>query len=74
MLHTKYQSSQPCGFRKHDFSCFPISACVKHVIPGMGPFLVPGILFLINLEEVYYLMLHTKYLGSKPGGFRQEEF
>ena len=29
---------------------------------------------LINLAEVHKVMLHIKYQGSKPCGFRQEEF
>ena len=29
MLHTKYQSSMPCGFRQEDFLCFPYrSLCI----------------------------------------------
>ena len=24
LLHTKYESSWPCGFREEDFICFPI--------------------------------------------------
>ena len=39
MLHTKYQGSRPCGFIQEDsFMFFPISAYVKHVTPGVGPF------------------------------------
>ena len=28
---------------------------------------------LSNLVEVYFVMLHTKYQGSMPCGFRQED-
>ena len=42
MLHTKYQSSRPCGFREEDFfRLLPILAYVKHVTPGAGPFFGP---------------------------------
>ena len=35
MLHTKYQSSRPCGFREEDFfMLLPIKAFVKHVTLG----------------------------------------
>ena len=45
MLHTKYQSSRPYGFRQEDLFMFlPISAYVKHVITGAWPYLAPGIL------------------------------
>ena len=39
MLHTKYQSSMPCGFRQEDFFMFlTIKAYVKTVTPKAGPF------------------------------------
>ena len=41
MLLTKYQGSQPYGFRQ-DFSMFfNILAYLKHVTPGAGPFFWP---------------------------------
>ena len=36
LLHTKYESSGPCGFREEDFLYFP------HDAPGAGPVLTPG--------------------------------
>ena len=27
-----------------------------------------------HLVDIYYVMLHTKYQGSMPYGFRQEDF
>ena len=42
MLHTKYQSSMPCGFRQEDFYVFPIEAYLSHVTPGTGPFMAHG--------------------------------
>ena len=29
---------------------------------------------LLFLVEVHWMMIHTKYLGSRPYGFRQEDF
>ena len=44
MLHTKYQGSRLCGFRHEDvFMFLPILVYVKHVTPGAGPFLAPGV-------------------------------
>ena len=43
MLHTKYQGSRPCGFRREVFFMYlPIKANVKHVTPEAGPFLAQG--------------------------------
>ena len=37
LLHTKYESSGPCGFGEEDFlNVFPMTP------PGAGPFLTPG--------------------------------
>ena len=38
-----------------------------------GPCSLPVIIGTY-LNVVYQLMLHTKYQGSRPGGFRQEDF
>ena len=44
MLHTKYQGSRPCGFRREDFFKFlPIKAYVKPVFSEAEPFLAPGL-------------------------------
>ena len=45
ILHTKTQSSKPCGFRPEDlFMLLPIfKDNVKHVTPGARPFLAPGL-------------------------------
>ena len=49
MLHTKYQSSKPYGFRQEDFFMFfLIQAYVKHVTPGAGHFWPKG----YNLNEL----------------------
>ena len=44
LLHTKYESSGPCGFGKEDFFLcfFPIVSLWEIMTPGAGPFLTPG--------------------------------
>ena len=44
MPHTKYQGTKSYGFRQEDFFMFffPIKAFVKHVTPGVWPFLAQG--------------------------------
>ena len=48
---------------------FPYISNVKHVNLGRAIFIPRGII-LTNLVEVNWIMLHTKYHGSRPGGFR----
>ena len=40
---TKYQGAMPCGLRQEDYFMFSIKAYVKHVTPGVGPFLAQGV-------------------------------
>ena len=43
LLHTKYESSGPCGFGEEDFFyVFPILCLWELMTPGAGPFLTPG--------------------------------
>ena len=43
LLHTKYESSGPCGFGGEDFFyVFPIVSLWELMTPGVGPFLTPG--------------------------------
>ena len=43
LLHTKYESSGPCGFGEEDFFyVFPIVSLWELLSPGQGPFLAPG--------------------------------
>ena len=42
MLHTKYNSTRPCGFRQEDF--FNVFLC-KRFDSGAEPFLAPGVEF-----------------------------
>ena len=53
MLLTKYQGSQPYGFRQ-DFSMFfNILAYLKHVTPGAGPFFGPRHIICTDLVVVH---------------------
>ena len=43
LLHTKYESSGPCGFGEEDFFMFfSIVSLWELMTPGAGPFLTPG--------------------------------
>ena len=48
---------------------FPYKSLCKTYEPRAGPFLAPRIIILTNLVEIYLVMLHTKYQGSRPNGF-----
>ena len=74
MLHTKYQSSRPYGFRQEDFLCFSLYKPKKSMWSlARGHFGPRGIIYTIMLE-VHKVMLHTKYQSSRPYGFRQGDF
>ena len=55
------------------FLCFPYISRFKICDPRGGIEYDPRSTTLSNLVEVRKMMLHTKYQGSKPGGFRQED-
>ena len=42
LLHTKYQSCGPSGFREEDFLDFPIVGLWRLSAPGAWPNLTPG--------------------------------
>ena len=76
MLHTKYQSSMPCGFRQEDFLCFPyISLCIT-CNPRDRPFMTHGHNGhnLNKLGRGHLDDAHTKYQIYMACGFRQEHF
>ena len=68
LLHTKYESSGPCGFGEEDFFyVFPMTP------PGearMDPRGTVG----RNYKEDHYTLLHTKYDSSGTCGFGEEDF
>ena len=67
MLHTKYESSGPCGFGEDFFMFFPYrsrgGACIDP----------RGMVGRIYIED-HYTLLHTKYESSGPCGFGEEDF
>ena len=75
MLHTKYQSSRPCGFRQEDlFYVSPYISLCKACDPWGVAIFDPRGLIRTKLVEVHQMMLQTNYQGSRPCGFRQEDF
>ena len=68
LLHTKYESSGPCGFGKEVFLCF------SHDAPGGGARLdTRGTVDMIYKED-HYTLLHTTYESSGPCGFGEDDF
>ena len=67
LLHTKYESSGPCGFGEEDFFyVFPMT-------PRDGARIDPrGTVGRIYIED-HYTLLHTKYESSGPCGFGEED-
>ena len=59
LLHTKYESSGPCGFGEEDFFCF------SHDAPGAGPVLIPGALLagFIYKTTIHCYTQNMKALG-----------
>ena len=41
LLHTKYTSFRPCGFREEDFKCFPMLS-LRQIMTPPGPIWTPG--------------------------------
>ena len=75
ILHTKHQGSRPYGFKQEDF--FNVFLCIslcKTCDPRDGAIFGPRDIILTNLQNVHQVMLYTKYQGSRPCGFRQEDF
>ena len=68
LLHTKYESSGPCGFAEEDFLCF--FPCHPRCWVCMDPRGMVGRIY----KEYHYTLLHTKYESSGPDGFGEEDF
>ena len=75
LLHTKYESSGPCGFGKI-FLCF--SHCMSmgaNDLRGGAIFDSRGMVGRIYKEDHYTLLhVHIKYKSSGPCGFGDEDF
>ena len=68
LLHTKYESSGPCGFGEEDFFyVFPMTPRGEARIDPRG---TVGRIYI----EDHYTLLHTKYESSGPCGFGEEDF
>ena len=59
MLHTKYESSGPCGFREEDLLCF------SHDAPGARPEWTPGarLAGFIKRTNIHCYTQNMKALG-----------
>ena len=64
---------RPCGSRQEFFFMISYLAYVNHVAPGGWAIFGPRGIFWTNVVEIHEVMLHTKYQGYRPCGFRQEE-
>ena len=73
LLHTKYESSGPCGFGEEDFLCFSHCMSMGANDPRGGAIFDPrGMVGRISKED-HYTLLHTKYESSGPCGFGEED-
>ena len=68
LLHTKYESSGPCGFGEEKLFMF-FQKCPRGVA-CMDPRGTVGRIY----KEDHYTLLHTKYESSGPSGFVEEDF
>ena len=72
LLHTKHDSSGPCGFGEEDFLCF--SHCMSMGANDPRPFFDPRGMVGKIYKEGHYTSLHTKYESSGPCDFGEEDF
>ena len=74
LLHTKYESSGPCGFGEEDFLCFSHCKSMGDNDPcGRAIFDPRGTVGRIYKED-HYTLLHTKYESSGTCGFGEDFF
>ena len=74
LLHTKYESSGPCGFGEEDFLCFSHCMSMGANDPQGGAIFNPRGLVGRIYKEDHYTLQHTKYESSGPCGFGEEDF
>ena len=75
LLLTKYESSGPCGFGEEDFFyVFPIVSLWELMTPRGGAIFDPRGMVGRIYKKDHYILLHTKYEGSGPCGFGEEDF
>ena len=70
LLHTKYESSWPCGFGEEAFLKFPMTPPPPRGGARMDPRGTVGRIY----KEEHYILLQTKYESSGPCGFGEEDF
>ena len=69
LLHTKYGSSGPYGFREEDFFlCFPNCNLWELMTPPGGAIFDPRGMVGRIYKVDHYTLLHTKYESSGPCG------
>ena len=74
MLHTKFESSEPCGFGVEDLFMFSHCKSMGANEPWGGAIFDPrGMVGMIYKEDLYTL-LHIKYESPGPCGFGEEDF
>ena len=74
LLHTKYLSSEPYGFRKENFLSFSHNKFMgDNEHRGVANSNPRGMIGRIYVGD-HLILLHTKYLSSGPYGFREEDF
>ena len=73
LLHTKYESSGPCGFGE-DFLCFSLCMSTGANDPMGGAIFDPRDMVGRIYKEDHYTLLHTKYESSGPCGFGEVFF
>ena len=74
LLHTKYRSSGPFGFREEVFFSFSHCKSMETIYPrGVAKFDPRGMVGTIYVED-HKPLPHTKYQSCVPCGFREEDF
>ena len=67
MLHTKFQAPEPSSSGEEDFEVYFI---FEPKTPRRRAISDPRATIQTNFVEVHLAMLHTKYQGPRPSGFR----
>ena len=73
LLHTKYLSSGPYGFREDFLSFSHFKSTGANEPRGVTNLDPRGMVGRIYVGD-HLKLLHTKYLSSGPYGFRKEDF
>ena len=73
LLHTKYESAEPCGFREEDFyNVFPIASLWELLTPRGGAIFDHRGMIRRIYVKLHITMLHTKYRSFDFCSFREE--